>query len=101
MSYWTDRQEQLKRSAEKSEEALKKRLGKFYDSEFRRLDKEIAAYYQNYGYDKVIEYRRLLQSLSDEDRTLLQSIHNMLICFRFESQYIDWTDCKGCNIQFL
>lgn len=71
MSYWTDRQEQLKRSAEKSEEALKKRLGKFYDSEFRRLDKEIAAYYQNYGYDKVIEYRRLLQSLSDEDRTLL------------------------------
>ena len=71
MSYWTDRHEQLKQSAEKSESALKKRLGKFYDSEFRRLDKEIAAYYQNYGYDKVIEYRRLLQSLSDEDRTLL------------------------------
>lgn len=71
MSYWTDRHEQLKQSAEKSESALKKRLEKFYDSEFRRLDKEIAAYYQNYGYDKVIEYRRLLQILSDEDRTLL------------------------------
>ena len=71
MSYWTDRQEQLKQSAEKSEAALKKRLEKFYDAEFKRLDKEIAAYYQAYGYDNVIEYRRLLQSLSDEDRTLL------------------------------
>ena len=71
MSYWTDRQEQLKQSAEKSEAALKKRLEKFYDAEFKRLDKEIAAYYQTYGYDNVIEYRRLLQSLSGEDRTLL------------------------------
>lgn len=71
MSYWKDRQEQLKQSAEKSEAALKKRLEKFYDAEFKRLDKEIAAYYQTYGYDNVIEYRRLLQSLSDEDRTLL------------------------------
>lgn len=71
MSYWTDRQEQLKQSAEKSEAALKKRLKKFYDAEFKRLDKEIAAYYQTYGYDNVIEYRQLLQSLSDEDRTLL------------------------------
>ena len=71
MSYWTDRQEQLKQSAEKSEAALKKRLEKFYDAEFKRLDKEIAAYYQTYGYDNVIEYRRLLQSLSEEDRTLL------------------------------
>lgn len=71
MSYWTERQEQLKQSAEKSEAALKKRLEKFYDAEFKRLDKEIAAYYQTYGYENVIEYRQLLQSLSDEDRTLL------------------------------
>lgn len=71
MSYWTDRQEQLKQSAEKSEAALKKRLEKFYDAEFDRLTKEIAAYYQNYGVDNVVEYRQLLKSLSDEDRTLL------------------------------
>lgn len=71
MSYWTDRQEQLKQSAEKSEAALRKRLEKFYDAEFKRLEKEIAAYYQNYGYENVIEYRRLLQSLSDTDRMLL------------------------------
>lgn len=61
----------MKQSAEKSETVLRKRLEKFYDSEFKRLEKEIAAYYQNYGYDKVIEYRRLLQSLSEEDRILL------------------------------
>ena len=71
MSYWTDRQEQLKQSAEKSEAALKKRLEKFYDAEFKRLEKEIAAYYQQYGQDNVIAYRNLLQSLSDEDRRLL------------------------------
>ena len=71
MSYWTDRQEQLKRSAEKSEEAIKKRLEKFYDAEYKRLEKEIATYYQNYGYENVIEYRSLLQSLPDEDITLL------------------------------
>lgn len=71
MSYWTDRQNQLKQSAEKNEAALRKRLDKFYDAEFKRLEKEIAAYYQNYGKDNVIEYRQLLQSLSDEDRTLL------------------------------
>ena len=71
MSYWTDRQEQLKQSAEKSEAALNKRLEKFYDAEFKRLEKEIAAYYQQYGQDNVIAYRNLLQSLSDEDRRLL------------------------------
>ena len=71
MSYWTDRQEQLKQSAEKSETALKKRLEKFYDAELKRLEKEIAAYYQTYGEDNVIAYRNLLQSLSDEDRRLL------------------------------
>ena len=71
MSYWTDRQEQLKQTAEKDEAKLKKRLSSFYDAEFNRLDKEIAAYYQKYGEDNVITYRNLLQSLSDEDRRLL------------------------------
>ena len=71
MSYWTRRQEQLKQAAEKDEAALKKRLSSFYDAEFKRLDKEIAVYYQKYGEDNVIAYRNLLQSLSDEDRMLL------------------------------
>lgn len=56
---------------EKKETSLKKRLEKFYDAEFRRLEKEIAAYYKKYGKDNVIEYRRLLSSLPAEDITLL------------------------------
>ena len=71
MSYWTNRQEQLKKTAEKDEAKLKKRLSSFYDAEFKRLEKEIAAYYQQYGEDNVISYRNMLQSLSDEDRRLL------------------------------
>lgn len=71
MSYWTRRQEQLKQTAEKDEAKIKKRLSSFYDAEFKRLEKEIAAYYQQYGEDNVISYRNMLQSLSDEDRRLL------------------------------
>ena len=71
MSYWSDRQEQLKKVAETDEEAIKKRLKKQYDKELRRLDREIAAYFQKYGEDNVIEYRQLMQQLDDADRTLL------------------------------
>ena len=71
MSYWTKRQEQLKQAAEKNEAKLKKRLSSFYDAEFKRLEKEIAAYYQQYGVDNVVAYRNLLQSLSDADKKLL------------------------------
>lgn len=71
MSYWTDRQEKLKKTAEKNEEAIQKRLKKIYAEEWKRLEKEIASYYQKYGKDNVIEYRKLLIALSDEDKALL------------------------------
>ena len=71
MSYWSDRQDQLRKAAEKEEAAIKKRLSKFYDAEFKRLDKEIAAYFQKYGENNIIEYRTLWQSLDEADRTLL------------------------------
>lgn len=71
MSYWSDRQDQLRKAAEKEEAAIKKRLSKSYDAEFKRLDKEIAAYFQKYGENNVIEYRTLLQSLDEADKTLL------------------------------
>lgn len=71
MSYWTDRQEHLKEAAEKDEDKIKKRLQKVYDREWFQLEKEIAAYYQQYGEDNVIRYRSLLQQLSGADRTLL------------------------------
>ena len=87
MSYWTRRQEQLKQTAEKDEAKLKKRLSSFFDAEFKRLEKEIAAYYQTYGVDNVIEYRRLLESLPDEDRKLL--IERMDEFARKYPQYAD------------
>lgn len=87
MSYWTRRQEQLKQTAEKDEAKLKKRLSSFFDAEFKRLEREIAAYYQTYGVDNVIEYRRLLESLPDEDRQLL--IERMDEFARKYPQYAD------------
>ena len=71
MTYWTKRQEQLKKAAEKGDEQLRKRLLKYYESEGKRLEKEIAAYYAAYGVDNVTQYRNLLQSLSDADKRLL------------------------------
>ena len=71
MTYWQNRQQQLNKQMEKEEARLKKRLSSFYDAEFARLEKEIAAYYQKYGQDNVIEYRRLMESLSDADKKLL------------------------------
>lgn len=69
--YWRERRDEFLAQLEKDEAALRKRLEKVYASEAAKLDRLIAAYYAQYGEDKVIEYRRLLQSISSEDRTLL------------------------------
>lgn len=71
MAYWQDRQKQLNNQLEKDEKKLKEKLSKRYDVERKRLENEIAAYYQQYGENNVIEYRRLMQELSDADRQLL------------------------------
>lgn len=70
-SYWQKRQDQLNSSLEKDEATLKKRLLKAYEREAAKLDKEIAAYYQKYGRDNVIEYARLFEQLSVDDIKLL------------------------------
>ncbi|WP_418751097.1 minor capsid protein [Frisingicoccus sp.] len=71
MNYWTKRQEQLNKELEKDEEQLKKRLSSFYDTESRKLEKDIALYYAKYGTDNVIQYRTLMETLSYEDKVLL------------------------------
>ena len=71
MNYWQKRQQQLNKQLEKDEEKLKKRLSSYFDAEYRKLDKQIAAYYKQYGTDNVIQYRRLTESLSEEDKRLL------------------------------
>lgn len=71
MTYWEKRQQQLNKQMEKDEAALKKRLSSYFDTEFVRLDREIAAYYQRYGVENVIQYRTLMETLSEADRRLL------------------------------
>lgn len=71
MSYWEDRQRQLNKQLEQDEARLNERLSSFYDTEYAKLEKEIASYYQKYGEDNVIQYRVLMEQLSDGDRRLL------------------------------
>lgn len=61
----------MNQQLEKDETKLKQKLSDYYDTESRKLEKEIAAFYQQYGEDNIIEYRTLMQTMSDEDRTLL------------------------------
>lgn len=76
MNYWQKRQKQLNEQLEKDEEKLKKRLSSFYDSEYARLEKEIAAYYQKYSTEGVIQYRKLMEELPLEDKRLLMEKMN-------------------------
>lgn len=71
MNYWERRQQELNKAMEKDEEKLKKRLSSYFDTEYRKLEKQIAAYYKQYGTDNVIQYRRLMESLPDADKRLL------------------------------
>ncbi|KAK9680635.1 Phage portal protein, SPP1 Gp6-like [Popillia japonica] len=67
----TEGQKKLLEQLERDEAILKKRLSTHYDLEARKLEKQIASYYSQYGEDNVIAYRTMMESLSAEDRTLL------------------------------
>lgn len=69
--YWTKRQKRLLESMEKDERKLNQRLEKVYKRHESEIQQEIAAYYAQYGRESVIEYRVLLQGLSEADRTML------------------------------
>ena len=71
MNYWQKRQQRLNKQLEQDEVKPKKRLSSYLDTEYRKLDKQIAAYYRQYGTDNVIQYRRLMESLSEDDKHLL------------------------------
>ena len=85
--YWEGRVTQLVEQMEADEARLGKKLAKAYDRMLAELKREIAAYYQEYGTDGVIEYRRLLASLSDEDRELLMQKMN-----EFALKYPEYAD---------
>ena len=61
-SYWIKRQLDLLKALEKDEEEIKKRLAKLYLQDAQMLEREIALYYQRYGENGVIEFRRLLEA---------------------------------------
>lgn len=71
MTYWERRQQEINDACEKDEAVLKNRLASYYKQEETRLQKEVAAFYSRYGSDNVVEYRQLLQRLSDADYRLL------------------------------
>src|SRR5690625_2261486 len=70
-SYWTDRHKQWMDNQAKMDDQVSKRLEKEYKRTARELEKDIARYFQQYGQDDVIEFRIMLQDLSNEDRDLL------------------------------
>lgn len=70
-AYWYKREQELAAQLEKDEAKLKKRISRYYAQEQKRLEGEIARYYSKYGVDGVIEYRKLLLSLSDTEREML------------------------------
>jgi len=69
--YWEDRRKRLEEQLEKDEKKLMESLSKEYSRSIKELEKDIAYYYKEYGRDNIIEYRSLLQRLSQEDRQLL------------------------------
>lgn len=69
--YWRRRRDALAQQLVDDEAELNRRLAELYEQEAAWLDREIASYYQRYGEDNVIEYRRLLVTLSDDDRRML------------------------------
>lgn len=70
-SYWHSRQTLADAAMEKDERALSIRVHNAYESELHRLNREIAEYYQRYGEDNVIAYRRLMETIDPVDRDLL------------------------------
>ena len=70
-SYWHSRQTLADAAMEKDERALSVRVHNAYESELRRLNREIAEYYQRYGENGVLEYRHLMETMDPKDRELL------------------------------
>lgn len=70
-TYWQRRQNMADAAMERDERALSKRVEQAYTRELKRLEREIASYYQRYGEDNVIAYRRLMETMDPVDRELL------------------------------
>lgn len=70
-SYWEKRMEQLYQAQDKKNAKFDKKMRKEYLRLEANIQKEVASYYAKYGKDDVIEYRKLVLSLSAAERDLL------------------------------
>ncbi|WP_419955931.1 minor capsid protein [Neobacillus niacini] len=70
-TYWESRMEQLYASQDKQNDKFIKKMIKEYHRMEEDIKKDIGSYYTKYGKDDVIEYRKLVQSLSTSERDLL------------------------------
>ena len=70
-TYWQRRQNMADAAMERDERVLSKRVEQAYTRELKGLEREIASYYQRYGEDNVIAYRRLMETMDPVDRELL------------------------------
>ncbi|WP_311406004.1 minor capsid protein [Lancefieldella rimae] len=70
-TYWQRRQNMADAAMERDEHALSKRVEQVYTRELKGLERKIASYYQHYGEDNVIAYRRLMETMDPVDRDLL------------------------------
>lgn len=70
-NYWETRQKQLNKWLSSKEAKNQKKIIKLYKQQEARLAAEISAFYNKYGKDNVLEYRLLLQRLSDADAEML------------------------------
>ena len=87
MSYWTERLKRADARLDRSEAAMAKRAEKYYTEELKRLDKEIAAFYAEYGEDGVLRYRTMMQAMDEDDRRML-----IERCEEFEREHPDLAD---------
>lgn len=71
--YWAARRRALLEQMEADEARLQEKLARVYKRQVAELERDIAAYYQKYGRDNVIQYRRLMEDLSASDRRLLMA----------------------------
>ncbi|EAE9451229.1 phage head morphogenesis protein [Listeria monocytogenes] len=66
--YWKNRKKQLLRETMKKENQSLKRIQQALRDELKSLNIAIGKYYSKYGADKVFQYERLLERMSDVER---------------------------------
>lgn len=70
-TYWEKRMIQLYAAQDKKNNAYDKKLRKEYLRIEEGIKKEIASYYQKYGTEDVLQYRKMVLNLSESERDLL------------------------------